>query len=196
MELIRKGVSSKLGTCCCCGGEGVSISALLEAVATASGNNPGAVEKKKKKQKQHQPLLVQELLRKWATKGNVLEREWGMDCKRERERERERSDGREKGGREGGRGGRGRWCSAVQLGGAITSATYHTRQTDKAAVNALINTTSACLHAARTYLPAPYLATHPPTYLPTYLPPSSLLSFFPSPAHVGRSVTAYLVGTN
>jgi hypothetical protein len=61
-------------TCCCCGGEGVSISALLEAVATASGNNPGAVEKKKQ-QKQHQPLLVQELLRKWATKGNVLERE-------------------------------------------------------------------------------------------------------------------------
>jgi hypothetical protein len=41
----------------------------------------------------------------------------------------------------------------VQLGGAITSATYHTRETDKAAVNALINTTSACLHATRTYLP-------------------------------------------
>jgi len=89
--------SSRLGTCCCCGGEGVSISGLLEAVAAAaSGNNPGAVEKKK--QTQHQLLLVQELLRKWVTKGNVLEREWG-DGLRERERERERSDGREEGGR-------------------------------------------------------------------------------------------------
>jgi len=114
MEVIRKGVSSRLGTCCCCGGEeGVSISALLEAVATASGNNPGAVEKKQK-QKQHQPLLVQELLRKWATKGNVLEREWGMDCKREREREREERWQRE--GRGGAREGRERTlvqCSAV-----------------------------------------------------------------------------------
>jgi hypothetical protein len=168
-------------TCCCCGGEDVSISALLEAVATASGNNPGAVEKKKQ-QKQHQPLLVQELLRKWATKGNVLEREWGMDLQ-------EREERWQREGRERGRGGRGRWCSAVQLGGAITSATYHTRQTDKAAVNALINTTSACLHAARTYLPAPYLPTHPPTYPPTYLPLQFYHSFLP-PAHVGRSVTA------
>jgi len=139
-------------------------------VAAASGNNPGAVEKKK--QKQHQLLLVQELLRKWVTKGNVLEREWGYGL-REREREREKSDGRE----EGGEGGRGCWCSAVQLGGAITSATYHTRETDKAAVNALINTTSACLHAARTYLPAPYL----PTYLPTYLTLQFYHSFLPPP---------------
>lgn len=112
MELIRKGVSSRLGTCVAVVGDGVSISALLEAVATASGNNPGAVEKKKKKQKQHQPLLVQELLRKWATKGNVLEREWGMDCKRERERE----ERWQREGREGAREGRERTlvqCSAV-----------------------------------------------------------------------------------
>jgi hypothetical protein len=85
-------------TCCCCGGEGVSISGLLEAVATASGTNPGAAEKKK--QKQHQLLLVQELLRKWATKGNVLEREGGMDCERERERERGAMAERREGGRE------------------------------------------------------------------------------------------------
>jgi hypothetical protein len=88
-----------------------------------------------------------------------------MDCKRERERE----ERWQRGGREGGsERERGRWCSAVQLGGAITSATYHTRETDKAAVNALINTTSACLHAARTYLP---------THLPTSLFNFIILSF-------------------
>jgi len=79
--------------------------------AAASGNNPGAVEKKK--QTQHQLLLVQELLRKWVTKGNVLEREWG-DGLQERERERERERGAMAERREG--GGRERMlvqCSAV-----------------------------------------------------------------------------------
>jgi hypothetical protein len=182
MELIRKRVVGWVPAVAVVG-RVVSISGLLEAVAAASGTNPGAVEKEETEAAPTATELVQELLRKWVTKENVLEREGGgMDCEREREREREseRSDGREEGGSEG---GRGRWCSAVQLGGAITSATYHTRETDKAAVNALINTTSACLHAARTYLPAPY----PPTYLPTYLPLQFYHSFLPRPArYVGR----------